>query len=56
MAATSKKIGCELGLLAGLGLTLKLDVDFSEWTNLLAKKIKKPIKDAIVRKAKGTVV
>ena len=56
VAATSKNIGCELGLLAGLGLTLKLDVDFSEWTDLLAKKIKKPIKDAIVRKAKGTVV
>ena len=56
VACTSGNIGGEIGLLAGLGLTLKLDVDFSEWTDYLSQKVKTKIKDYIVKKAKGSVI
>ena len=53
--ASSGNIGTELGLLAGLGVKVKLDVDFSEWTDVISEKLKDLIKPLVRQKLKGTV-
>ena len=55
VAATSGSISGEVGLLAGLGLTLKLDIDFSEVTDHFSKNLKAKFKKYLSNKFKGTV-